>query len=354
MENNILKHRLAVQQNIQKGFNSDLGVETFDDIEKGKWNVGDTKVYQGVTYEVGGFNANGAPLWRKAKGGAGSGASSSQNNSTSASSSANKNNSSIQSKNQQTVSANNSSTAQKNSNDVKKLNIDIDSDKIGSLLATFYQYGTKEDYQKKLQALQVLIDPSSNKEFWDHAFKVAQEKINKKDDGQSTNNNAVKQPAPAVNSSVSTNNSSDKTSNKKDKFVDKVMSVVDEFGSYYPFSDFSKEKVEKIISDNISESKEFLSFKFPSGGSVSKAFYHNADQKTYNLQGSDLTFETDKSYNTTSRYAGHLGTITTHYYIYYRGKRMAFSSSSTGSKWGSSPTEAKKECLYSGLIKYLS
>lgn len=39
----------------------------FDDtIEKGKLNVGDTKIYQGVTYVVGGFNAKGNPLWRKA------------------------------------------------------------------------------------------------------------------------------------------------------------------------------------------------------------------------------------------------------------------------------------------------
>lgn len=67
MENNILKHRMAVMQNIQKSFNSDLGVESFDDIEKGKWNIGDTKVYQGVTYEVGGFNSKGSPLWKKKK-----------------------------------------------------------------------------------------------------------------------------------------------------------------------------------------------------------------------------------------------------------------------------------------------
>ena len=71
MENNILKHRLAVRQNIQKSFNSDLRVDTFDELEKGKWSVGDTKVYQGVTWEVGGFNAKGAPLWRKKKGSGG-------------------------------------------------------------------------------------------------------------------------------------------------------------------------------------------------------------------------------------------------------------------------------------------
>ena len=40
---------------------------TEDLFEKAKWNVGDTKVYQGVTYEVGGFNAKGTPLWRKKK-----------------------------------------------------------------------------------------------------------------------------------------------------------------------------------------------------------------------------------------------------------------------------------------------
>lgn len=40
-----------------------------DLFEKAKWNVGDTKVYQGVTYEVSGLNAKGAPLWRKKKDG---------------------------------------------------------------------------------------------------------------------------------------------------------------------------------------------------------------------------------------------------------------------------------------------
>lgn len=34
MDNNILKHRNAVIQNIQKSFNTDLGVESFDELEK--------------------------------------------------------------------------------------------------------------------------------------------------------------------------------------------------------------------------------------------------------------------------------------------------------------------------------
>ena len=42
-----------------------------DIIEKAKWNIGDEKVYQGVTYVVGGFNAKGAPQWRKKKDGGG-------------------------------------------------------------------------------------------------------------------------------------------------------------------------------------------------------------------------------------------------------------------------------------------
>lgn len=56
MENNIQIHRLAVQNNISKSFETD--------IEKGKWQVGMTKPYQGKTYVVSGFNTKGNPLWR--------------------------------------------------------------------------------------------------------------------------------------------------------------------------------------------------------------------------------------------------------------------------------------------------
>lgn len=34
-------------------------------IEKGKWQIGMTKDYKGVIYEVSGFNPNGTPLWKK-------------------------------------------------------------------------------------------------------------------------------------------------------------------------------------------------------------------------------------------------------------------------------------------------
>lgn len=67
-------HRAAVADHIAKSFINDFGSE--DTFEKGKWNVGDTKVYQGVTWEVGGFNAKGTPLWRKKKDQSSSGGSS--------------------------------------------------------------------------------------------------------------------------------------------------------------------------------------------------------------------------------------------------------------------------------------
>lgn len=41
---------------------------TEDLFEKGKWKIGDEKVYQGVTYYVSDFNAKGTPKWRKKKG----------------------------------------------------------------------------------------------------------------------------------------------------------------------------------------------------------------------------------------------------------------------------------------------
>lgn len=72
-------HRAAVADHIAKSFINDFSSE--DTFEKGKWNVGDTKVYQGVTWEVGGFNAKGTPLWRKKKDQSGSGGASAANNS---------------------------------------------------------------------------------------------------------------------------------------------------------------------------------------------------------------------------------------------------------------------------------
>lgn len=47
---------------------------TEGDLFEKAYQVGDEKVYQGVTYYVAGFNAKGVPLWRKKKeGGGGSG-----------------------------------------------------------------------------------------------------------------------------------------------------------------------------------------------------------------------------------------------------------------------------------------
>ncbi len=40
-----------------------------DDLNKGKWVVGETKQYQGKTYQVSGFNAKNAPLWKLVKNG---------------------------------------------------------------------------------------------------------------------------------------------------------------------------------------------------------------------------------------------------------------------------------------------
>lgn len=59
----IQNKRNEIRNNILKGF----GLED-DTFEKGKWKVGDEKVYQGVTYYVSDFNAKGTPKWRKKKG----------------------------------------------------------------------------------------------------------------------------------------------------------------------------------------------------------------------------------------------------------------------------------------------
>jgi hypothetical protein len=81
MKNNILEHEKLVTERINKSFGVesnginkaiDSSLESDDksldiDIEKAH-NIGDEKVYQGVTYYVSGFNSKNIPLWRKKKG----------------------------------------------------------------------------------------------------------------------------------------------------------------------------------------------------------------------------------------------------------------------------------------------
>ena len=74
----IQKRKNEIRNNILKGFGLEDTFEDSPDIlkaagtedlfEKGKWKVGDEKVYQGVTYYVSDFNAKGTPKWRKKKG----------------------------------------------------------------------------------------------------------------------------------------------------------------------------------------------------------------------------------------------------------------------------------------------
>lgn len=69
----ILKQRQAVMSNINRqfGVSAPAPIEKAqdDELEKGKWQIGMTKDYQGVTYVVAGFNAKGTPLWKKKKDG---------------------------------------------------------------------------------------------------------------------------------------------------------------------------------------------------------------------------------------------------------------------------------------------
>lgn len=70
MENNIFTHRQMVADRIQKSIvycNTAIEKAEVDELEKGKWQVGMTKQYQGKTYKVSGFNASGNPLWRLVK-----------------------------------------------------------------------------------------------------------------------------------------------------------------------------------------------------------------------------------------------------------------------------------------------
>lgn len=65
--NNDLINQIKVN-NVSDALDILKAAGTEDLFEKGKWKVGDEKVYQGVTYYVSDFNAKGTPKWRKKKG----------------------------------------------------------------------------------------------------------------------------------------------------------------------------------------------------------------------------------------------------------------------------------------------
>lgn len=64
--NDIIFHRNEVRNNILKSFDSE-----FDELEKGKWNVGDQRFYHGTMHYVAELKPDGSPRWRRVKKGSG-------------------------------------------------------------------------------------------------------------------------------------------------------------------------------------------------------------------------------------------------------------------------------------------
>jgi hypothetical protein len=79
--NDIILHRNEVRDNILKSFDSEFD----DELEKGKWNVGDQKFFNGNMHYVAELKPDGSPRWRRVKknSGASGDAKSSQNNTAS-------------------------------------------------------------------------------------------------------------------------------------------------------------------------------------------------------------------------------------------------------------------------------
>ena len=136
-------------------------------------------------------------------------------------------------------------------------------------------------------------------------------------------------------SSTKTSNDGNQSSSNKE-LVNKVLDRFENNGL------FSKEKIEKLILNHIPESKEFLSFKFPAAGSAKTS--KNVDEKTYDLNGSTLTFRVDRNRGYTTKAKLSI----------YLGNELISQTTTTDSEQSASLAEAKKSCLYFGLARYLS
>ena len=114
--NNILFHRNFVKENIAKSFGCCDIEKSFDDeLEKGKWNVGDQRFFHGNMHYVAELKPDGSPRWRRVKKNSGDGGSDNATSSTKTSddSKQNSTNNQFNDKNNANVNNNASSTPKK-------------------------------------------------------------------------------------------------------------------------------------------------------------------------------------------------------------------------------------------------
>ena len=53
------------------------------------------------------------------------------------------------------------------------------SEQIGTWLATFYMFSTKEEYQNQLHAIRCIFDAENDPEFWNEVCEIAKKELKK-------------------------------------------------------------------------------------------------------------------------------------------------------------------------------
>lgn len=332
------ERRKAVECNIAKGFGMDDAVLDLekaleDEFEKGRakkqFNIGDTFTRHGITYKCTGISANtGRPTWSKVKDGEGG-------------------------KQEQPEKKEDKKDEQPKQEQKKRyllkpdgtpIDMSKETDDNLSFTRTIIKNNIK-NYKDKLDKL----SPGAKK-----SRQIVEADIEKQE-------GMLAEVEEEIERRKKQATQQSKKPAKSSSFVTKT---VEKLKDVLKYRNLSEEKIEEfrnaIISDE-GTAKTFLSLKFPAAGSVGPDFSYFHDKDIVNLnENEDIILSVSKSYNTTSRYAGSRGTVSTDYDISLKDKRsgkikhLGFSHASNSSFSKMSSSQAKNECIMEAMYYYFT
>ena len=151
----------------------------------------------------------------------------------------------------------------------------------------------------------------------------------------------------------------EKSSQKPSAFVKSTIDFVKNLAPkvFVKFDSEKEKKMMEAIASDEEGAKKIMKTSFPVVASVGPGISYDKNENSLKLgDGSELVFESSKSYDSTSRNPAHAGSVTTKYNIYLKRsisrKVLGFSDYTTGSRWGGSASEAKNKCRFYALFNY--
>ena len=161
----------------------------------------------------------------------------------------------------------------------------------------------------------------------------------------------------AFNDALKTASGTKKEENKSEKlsaFVDKTLKDIKDY-AYGNFDDDRLKKAEKVLTENESLAKKFMSATFPA---ASESALSPSEKEISISDDESIILSAYKTTDTTSRNPAYRGSTDYHYAVYHKvgySKKLLDSGSYSrvfSAKYGGTSSDRKNKCKINALIKY--